>query len=260
MNIVIKYLDRLSVHQIVLFRALFSVFLILIHMRVYKLTLHTKKAPLLITRGLIGTAGLYLFVSSLKSLPLGTAVTIQYLAPLFSLLLASSMLNENASLRVWISALGAFFGIILMERHDLRFGEGEIAIAVLAAVCSGLAHNLVRKLRSVAEPIVVSFYFPAITVPISLYPAIETWTTPTLLEWTFLFLSGAFAYIAQLFMTKAFQAERLDKVVTISYIGSPLAVLIGWSFFGEALPLWAIFGIAVVMVSVYWGSLTRPAR
>ena len=262
MNIALKFPQRLSVHQLVFFRAFFAVLFIAVHLRIRKLNLRNKNMSLLVTRGLLGTAGLYLFVMSIRAMPLGTAVTIQYLNPLFAMVISATVLKEGASVRVWSAALAAFFGIILIEKSEIHMTEGALAIGVLSAFCSGLVQNLIRKMRGDADPIVIAFYFPALTIPLSLYPTIENWISPSPLEWLSLFMSGFFAYIAQIFYTKAFQADRISRIATLSYMGPPLAVIAGWIIFGEALSLNALLGILVVLASIAWstgqGSMRYP--
>jgi hypothetical protein len=68
---------------------------------------------LLLLRGFFGTAALYTFFLTLQHLPLGTAVTIQYLSPIFTTIAAIFILKEK--INTFINYRRSIFNIYKTE-------------------------------------------------------------------------------------------------------------------------------------------------
>lgn len=249
MNIFIKYLDRISVHQIVFSRSIVALSLAAYMVKSQGISLLGNNKKLLVFRALIGTTGLYLFVYSLQNLPLATAVTLQYLTPIFSLFLGTLLLREPAPLPVWILSITAFAGVVLIEEAG-HYGGGLIVVGILSAVCSAVAYNLVRRLRHDDHPLVVTLYFPLVTVPVSLTPTIKAWVTPTWKEWCLLIGVGVFTQMAQVSMTKAYHLEPIHRIAPLSYLGAVFAAAIGWILFHEKISMTGWLGLIVIILSV----------
>lgn len=60
-----------------------------------KLDWKGSNRKLLLARGMFGTTALYTFFITLREMPLGTAVTIQYLSPVFTTIIAIFLLKEK---------------------------------------------------------------------------------------------------------------------------------------------------------------------
>jgi len=56
--------------------------------------------------------------------------------------------------------------------------------------------------------------------------------------------------IAQIYLTKAYQADRASNISIFNYLGIVYALIIGFVFFAETLPPLSLAGIGVILAGV----------
>jgi len=257
MNIGVKYLENIPAYEIVFFRALVS--LVVCYFLILKAGLSPwgNNKKLLILRGLFGTAALIMYFYTLQNMPLASAVTIQYLSPIFTIIIAGIMLKEPPRAIQWLFFIISFAGVVMVKGFDPRISIPELIIGITAAVCSAMAYNFIRKLKDFDHPLVVVFYFPMVTVPIvGIYTAFH-WVNPDLTEWVILILIGLATTVAQIFMTKGYQLEKAANVSNYNYLGTVYAIAIGFFMFSETINLLGYLGIFLILFGVIMGSRFR---
>src|SRR5690606_20181498 len=161
-------------------------------------------------------------------MPLASAVTIQYLSPLFTIFLAGFLMKESAQARQWLYFFLAFEGVVLVKGFDPRVSLFELSAGVLAAVFSAFAYNFVRELNDSDHPLVVVMYFPVVTLPLITPFVIAGWVTPSFADWPWVLAIGVFTQLAQVHMTHAYQLEKASRVAILNYVGLIFAVGIGY--------------------------------
>ncbi|HVF47253.1 MAG TPA: DMT family transporter [Pyrinomonadaceae bacterium] len=204
----------------------------------------------LLLRGLFGTTALFLFFLTLQQMPLASAMTIQYLSPIFTTIIAIFILSEKVKPAQWVFYAIAFAGVLVIERFDGRISPFYLAIGVFSAFCSGMAYNMVRSLRGREHPLTVVLHFQLVGFLVGFVSLFFAWTTPHGLDWLYLFLVGAFSQLGQIFLTNALQRERVAGVAIINYTGLIYALSIGWIIFGEAHGIMALAGMLLVVIGV----------
>ena len=263
MNVGVKLLDGVPVHEIVFFRALVTLIAGLVLLRRAGVSPWGNNRPLLLARGVMGTVALVCYYWSLHRMPLSTAVTIQYLSPIFTIAISAVLLREPPRPLEWVFFAGAFGGVMMVKGFDGSITVPELVVALVAAVGSGVAYNLVRMLRDHDHALVVVFYFPLVTVPvIGVYTAFH-WYWPSALQWVLLLLVGLTTTGAQIYMTRALHLDRAASISSDNYLGIPLAIAVGWLGFAcEPLGPWVLIGIVVICASVMGLGLVqgRPSR
>ncbi|WP_400192456.1 DMT family transporter [Hymenobacter sp. B81] len=263
MNVCVKLLPHVPALEIILFRSLISVALSYLTLRLLRIRPWGSNHLLLISRGTTGALALMLYFGTLQQMPLATAVTIQYLAPIFTAILGIFIVREPVRPWQWLFFLLSFAGVLWAEGVDARVEPLWLGLGVLSAVFSGLSYNSIRRLKGREHPLVVVFYFPMVALPITAaYCLLVKWVTPQGLDWLWLGLTGVFTQGAQVYMTKAYQAEQLAKVANWNYLGILYALGFGLLFFGEAFPPGAYAGMTLVLAGVLLNAwyLARHAR
>ena len=250
MNIGVKFLKHIPSAEIVFFRAFVTLIVGYILIRRKGLSPWGNNKKILLFRGIAGTIGLVLYFYTLQKMPLASAVTIQYLSPIFTILIAGFMLKETARPIQWLFFTISFAGVLLIKGFDMRISTVEMIIGVVAAICSGFAYNFIRKLKDYDDPLVVVFYFPLVTVPVvGIYTAFN-WVMPGLWDWLILAMVGLATTIAQIFMTKAYQVDKAANISNYNYLGSIYALVLGYVIFDELIGIPALFGIGLIIFGV----------
>ena len=273
MNACVKQLHHLPALEIIFFRSIFSIVASYVALRRLGVAPFGNNHRLLISRGSTGALALICYFLALQNLPLATAVTVQYLAPIFATVLGIWLVREPVLGWQWVFFGLSFGGVLLVQQggtavaHVAQAAPGAgllyLGIGVVGALVSGLSYNAIRKLRGREHPLVIVFYFPLISLPIAAVACLFNWQTPHGTDWLWLLACGAFTQGAQLTMTRAYQLERLSRVAPLSYLGMFYALGLGYLFFAETFGPLAYAGMALVLLGVglnAWYAARADAR
>lgn len=255
MNILVKYCSGFSTYQIILFRAVITLIISFGFIKSKGLNPLGNVRNLLMLRGLFGFAALSLYFITLQKMPLATAVSVQYLSPLFTAILAIYFNKQKMPIISWLFYAMAFLGVVLIKGFDAEVSLTVFALGIISAIFSGAAYNTIRLIGKRDDSDVIVFYFPLITLPLVLGPAIYYWIWPNPLEWLLLIGVGVCTQFAQLFMTKAYQQSQLSTVAIIQYVGLLYAVLFGWLLFDESYSWLNFFGMALLLLGAIGNTL-----
>ncbi len=250
MNVCVKLIPHLPAVEIVFFRSLISLVLSIAYLRSAKEFTWGNNKLNLILRGVFGAIALILYFKTLQKIPLASAVTIQFLAPIFTAILGVFLVREYVKPLQWLFFLMAFAGIVVIQGFDTRISLLYLIMGLGASVSSGLAHNFIRKMKSSEHPLVIVFYFPLVTLPVTAVWSIFIWEMPTGYDWLVLLAVGILTQIAQVLMTKAIQAEELAKIVSLRYISIVYALMYGFVIFDESFNLLTYVGMMLTLVGV----------
>ncbi len=250
MNLTVKYLKHLPATELVLFRSIITLALSFVMIKRKKLKLFGNNKLFLILRGVFGVTALTMYFYTLQFLPIGSAVTIQYLSPIFTIIFASFFLKEKMKPVQWLFFLVAFAGITLVKGFDPNITLRLLTIGIGSAIFAGLAYNSIRKLKDTDHPVVVVFYFPLIATPVMLVFSYFNFIMPMGWDWLLLILMGIFTQIAQIYMTKAYQSSTMDKTAPLKYLGILFAIGFDVFLFGVSYSPVVFAGIALVVSGV----------
>ncbi len=250
MNVLVKFVPHIPAVEIVFFRCIISLTMSYAVLKVQGVYLWGNNRRLLVARGLSGAVALVLYFVLLQQIPLATAVTLQFLSPIFTAVLGVVVLGERMRRWQWLFFLLSFGGMLVINGFDARISTVHLLMGLVAAVGSGLAYTIIRKLNQREHPLVIVLYFPLVTTPIvGLYSAFH-WVMPQGWDWAYLLGIGTFTQFAQYFMTKAYQAEEVSKVANLKYLSIIYALSFGFIFFGETFNLMTYAGMALVIAGV----------
>lgn len=244
-------------HELVLFRSVIS-FLITFFLLKYRglPVLGTNRKWLMI-RGLSGMIALTLFFYTIHHLPLAIASTVQYLAPVFTVILAIFLLGEYVSRTRWLFIAIALLGaaVLGLNKFFYESSAAEVSlfwlfVGVISAAFSGLAYTSVIKLKPTDTPLHIVLYFPMLSIPIMGIWSCFEFVWPSGVEWLYLLLLGVFTQLAQVALTKALHLGDASTITPFQYLGSIYALLIGYFVFNEQLAWISYLGIGLILVGV----------
>lgn len=249
-NVFVKQVSHIPAMEVVFFRCFLASAFCLWGLRRAGEDWRGSNRKLLLLRGIFGTTALALFFVTVQNIPLASAMTIQYLSPIFTTIIAIFVLSEPVRSLQWVFYAAAFSGVILIERIDTRISWEYLVIGIISAFCSGVAYNLVRSLKGREHPLTIVLHFQLIGVIAGAVSLLFNWQTPAGVDWLFLFLIGVFSQLGQVFLTNALQKEAVAGVAIVNYTGLIYGVSIGWIVFGEAQNIQSILGMMMVVFGV----------
>ncbi len=263
-NIFVKQISHIPAMEIVFFRCLTGSIFCIYGLKKANASFTGTNRTSLFLRGVFGTTALYFFFVTVQNIPLASAMTIQYLSPIFTTVIAIFLLKEKVKPMQWIFYLIAFGGVLFIERIDTRVSPIFLAMGIISAFGSGMAYNLVRSLKEKEHPLTVVFQFQFVGMVAGFIFTIFNWKTPVGWDFLYLLLIGIFSQIGQIFLTNALQKEKAASVAIIVYTGLIYGISIGWIVFGEGQTVESLFGMFLVVfgviLSVFYGKRQRDVE
>lgn len=250
MNVSVKFIPHIPAIEIILFRSLFSLIFSFLILKQLGVSVFGNNKKLLIIRGIVGSIGLISFFYTLQNIPLASAVTMQYLSPIFTTVLGIFLVKERVKPIQFLFFGISFAGVLVLQGFDTRVNLLYGSIGVVSALFSGLAYNVIRKLKNTEHPLVIIFYFPLVTLPVASIVSYFAWVQPIAWDWAILLWIGMCTQAAQYFMTVAYQNANVSKVSSLGYLGILYALFFGFVFFGETFGTMSYVGMGLVLAGI----------
>ena len=250
MNAMVKKLSYLPTMELVFFRCAIASAIGFALLKKQQVSWIGTNRKLLFFRGLFGTVALYTFFLTLQKMPMGTAVAIQYLSPIFTTIFAVYILREKVKPIQWLFFLISFSGVLVIKGFDPRISAVMLAVGLLSSVFSALAYNMVRSLKQKEHPLVVVLHFQLFGAIVGAFFLAYEYKSPAFTDWIYLILIGIVTQLGQYYLTKSLQAEKIAKVSILNYLGIIYALFFGWWLFDEHQHLSTLFGILLVVGGV----------
>ena len=240
-----------SAGEIVFYRSLLSLVLMIGVVRLRGVSLATPHWRWQLSRGLVGFSALFAYFWAITLLPLATAVTLNYTSAIF---LAIYLALSGHRLTVGIVgalALG-LFGVALLLKPTLHADQllgGLIGLG--SGALAGMAYFSVRELGARGEPETRTvFYFALVSTLCSGFWLLLAEIHPVDLRSGSLLLGvAAFATAAQLAMTRAYAGAKALVAAALAYSTVVFASLFGVLLWNEANDRWTWLAIGLIVLS-----------
>lgn len=256
--------EDMSALEIVFFRNLIGIGLILITLKHTVATLKGGKFHLLFIRGLLGFSAMILFFYTITIIPLGEAITLNKTSPLFVSLLAYYLLKERLSKTTMFALFIGFLGVVFVVKPFGMSISYAHFLGILGGFLAAAAYTTIKKIKNIYDSrvIVLSFVTVGTLLPALLF-IVAPYITPieslaflfpefvlpvTLKVWLLIIFMAIVATFSQWLLTKAYSASNLSIVGVISYMNIPFAIGFG-ALLGDGFPdSLTFFGIGLIIL------------
>ena len=214
------------------------------------------------TRGISGTLALMLYFYAIAALPLATAVTLNYTAPLWLSVILAAMAWRLPPRGLMIALATGFLGVVLLLRPVFS-GEQWLgaSLGTLSGFLAGIAIYNVRQLGELGEPEWRTvFWFSLIcTVAGAPWALVGAIHAIDLAGGMLLLGVGVFGGLAQLAITRAYARGRTLLSATLAYSAVVFASVFGWLLWADLLDALSWLAIALIAASGLIASLRMSA-
>ena len=225
-------------------------------------------------RSVVGVVSLWMWVYAIGKLPLATAVTLNYMAPIW---LATYMFFtgwwHGKGQTEWplVLAIGmSFVGVVLVLRPAAETNQWLGGILTIASsIISAMAYMQVRRLGQMGEPEYrVVCYFSMTMAVVGFAGTLFEMGAATFRphSWhgvALLLAIGASGLLAQIAMTRAYRVGKVLVVANLQYTGIIFSSLWGMFLWGDRFDWHVWLGMAVILASgiaVTFYNTKRTAR
>jgi drug/metabolite transporter (DMT)-like permease len=249
-----KMMPALSSMEMVLGRSVLSVAITAWMMKRVKApagTFKAKRPMLLFLRAVFGMAGLICYLEAIERIPLGAAVTIYNLTPVFAAIVGLLFLGEKISKRQAVSILIGIGGVALIKGFSAEVTWTGVSFALGTAFFSAIAYSLVRALKATEHSLTIVMAFPLVSIPLTLIFGVWEFRMPEGMEWFWLVALGVATQSGQVCLTHALGYHSASRATQIGFIGVVFAMLLGIAL-GDGIPGVAQIGGAAL---IFWSLL-----
>lgn len=257
--------DLYSTSEIVMYRGIVGASFLLLLIRMRGGTFRTSLPWHHLWRGIIGVTSLGLWFYAISKLPLATATTLNYMAPIWiaAILFAAGFWRGRKKFewRLAAAIAASFTGVIMLLQPAVQADQWAAGLAGLGSgIVSAMAYLQVRKLGQMGEPEYrVVFYFSVTGIVAGLLGAMAgpgfpgndeiAWHSHSAVGIALLLGIGVTATIAQMAMTRAYRLGNTLVTANLQYTGIIFAGFWGILIWGDAMSLIGWLGMALILVS-----------
>lgn len=238
--------------ELVFYRSFFGLLIVFFIMRQQRISLVTPHWRNHLWRGISGTVALALFFYCITVLPLATAITLNYTAPMFLTLLTMLIFKDKFHAPLTFAIGTGFCGVVLLLHPTLQQDQLLTGLfGLISGFLAGVAYFNVKQLGLLGEPDTRTVFYFSLTASIGsglwmLFDTVHVITTQGLL----ILLGLAFtATLAQLAMTRAYRVGKTLVVSSLAYSTIVFASLFGIILWNETLPVTSWAGMAFIIAS-----------
>ncbi|RLA73166.1 MAG: EamA family transporter [Epsilonproteobacteria bacterium] len=257
--------DDLSALEIVFFRNIIGVIIILIMLRHTPPTLPGGKLHLLLLRGFFGFSAMILFFYTITVIPLGEAITLNKTSPLFVSILAFFLMKEHLNIRGVAALIVGFTGVVFISNPNGMMMEYEHFLGLLGGFFAAAAYATIKTIRNIYDtrvivlsfmgigtmaPLILFILAPFVNVPVELAFLFPEFTMPDSEKlWLLIGMMAVISTLSQWLLTKAFSLSKAGIIGAVSYTNIPFAVGFG-VMLGDAFPgMYVWIGIGMIIMA-----------
>jgi drug/metabolite transporter (DMT)-like permease len=256
--------SRLSVFEILTTRSVLAL-VILLALAAMRPDLRAGFVPsqlgLHFVRAAAHFGGQFCWALSLTMLPLAVVFSLEFMLPVFVVILAVLFLGERITAGRIIVIVCGFIGALVILRPGLQAFQPASLLVLLAAFLYAVFNVLTKKMTSNMGTFAIVFWMNLMQLPMGLagsdpfFPLrLETWQIPSVLG------IGVAGLGAHYCLANAFRWGDASLVTPLDFLRIPLIAFVGWWFFGETLDIWVFVGALIILAGILWNlrAETRP--
>ncbi|MEM7753188.1 MAG: DMT family transporter [Pseudomonadota bacterium] len=230
------------------------------------------------------------FFLALAAMPFAEAVAIFFVSPFLIALFSIIFLGETVGPRRWAAIGVGMLGVLIVLRPGTAAFEWAALLPVGAAAGYGMLHIYTRRIGDTENAVTLTFYTQVVMLSVATvagltfgygqwdvfdHPSMaflfRAWVWPAPFDALLIVALGVAIALSGFAISQAYSRSEPAFIAPFEYVALPLAVLWGLVVFDEWPDVWALLGIALILVSgmvLIWreavarrsGEVDRPER
>ena len=266
---IIKWLSpHYALHQIMLYRAVFALFIVLVFVFFGGgiESLKTRRPGMHLLRGMFLVFANMFFFLGLATMPIAETVALFFVAPMFICLLAQPILGEKVGFTTWIAITIGLIGVLIMVRPGADIFRINALLPILAALMYAGMQMVTRKLGLQDRASTMTFYIQVSFILVSSVIGVifgngrfdesddptvgfllRAWRMPGMVDLQLLALCGCIIAGGGYLMSQAYRIGQASIIAPFEYTSLPFALIVGYLIWGDWPDVISFIGCAFIV-------------
>ena len=207
----------------------------------------TKQVRMYTLRGIVGLITQMCWGYAISIVPLAYVTSINFTAPLFTVLLALLFFKEKISYNRITALIIGFLGVLVVARPFTESFHHAVFIVLIAALFRAIGNVIIKKLGAKDSEKVTMFYIVTSMAILSTPILFIFWQDLTINQWLWSALMGGNSCLFLLCLSHAYSKARLGTVMPFDFSTLVFVSVIAYFAFGERLDVWTIIGAVIIL-------------
>ena len=199
-------------------------------------------------RSATGVIGNMCVIYAYTTIPLTESYSINFLGPIFIVVLSVVFLKESVSLRRWVFLAMSFVGVLLVVRPGFRELELGHLGSLTAAFFGSISTTIIRRVAPHEKRVSLIGLPLAYILVVNGIMMIPDFSLPSLQEFALFLVIGGLGGTGNVLFINAMRNAKASEIAPMQYSQIAWALIFGALFFSEYPDLIAYCGLAVVVV------------
>lgn len=208
-----------------------------------------ENQKLLLTRSILGTAGIVCNYYAIDRLVLSDANMLNKLSPFFVIIFSALFLKEKINKAQIIGLIVAFIGVLFVVKPSFNFEIIPALVGILGGICAAGAYTCVRALSGREKPHTIVFYFSMCSSLIIAPFMIATYEHMSFIQFVYLICAGLSASIGQFGITFAYKFAPAKEISIFDYTNIAFAAIFSFTIFGVIPDGLSFVGYAIIFAA-----------
>lgn len=209
--------------------------------------MRTARLPQHVARNLIHYGAQLGWFLALTLIPIGQVVAIEFTMPIWTAILAVTLLGERMTVwKITAIVLGIVGVVVIVRPATGEINPGQL-IALVAAIGFGVSVALVKSLTRTDQPLAILFWMLVIQSAAGFIPALYVWTWPPLYLWGWVVVIAFCGTFSHYCMARALLHADATVVIPMDFLRVPLTAAAGWLIYSEQLDMFTVLGAALIL-------------
>ncbi|PTE18599.1 EamA/RhaT family transporter, partial [Cereibacter changlensis JA139] len=219
-----------------------------------------KAVPLHLARNFVHFIAQYFWTIGVVMLPLASVFALEFTMPIWVTLFAWLLLREKVSRSRLLATAGGFIGVMVIVRPGAGMIDPAAGLVLLAAAGYGLSLIMVKRLTGQCSPGAIVVWMILIQLPLGFLVSLTDWRPVSVSDAPWMLVAGVGALSAHFCQAQALKRLEASVVIPVDFLRVPMAAVVGYYFYGEAIDLWVFLGGGIILLSNFQAVLSERRK
>ncbi|MBU6338423.1 MAG: DMT family transporter [Rickettsiales bacterium] len=223
----------------------------------YKSVFKTSKLKLHIFRGTNGLASMMIWFHVVTVLPLSEAVSISFIIPIITTLVAMIYLKEKVTSKNWIGCFVGFVGILIILRPGFKEFNNAYFYSFASVILWVISNIIIKVMTKTEKPQTIVAYMSLVMLICSIPFALPHLKAIGFVDLLWFAALGLVSNLLHIFISTAYTKADLSYVQPFDFTRLVFTAIISYFAFDEVIDFWVIVGSLIILFGVI---ITLPKK